>query len=371
MDAVARGGHGAKPRKSAQKRAEEAAPRFTEVPVTKAAKKVAASDAKDAKKAAASAVKEAAREGLILLADAKWTSGYTSVLVDKSTEGLRNRFRVQTRTPDGRRVTIGRFSSAEEAALCYARSDAGKEELAKRERLTSLLEVEEEPIPPRAAAPQRADARRDERRARQLPLVAEPLGRGGGIGGSGGGEAAFIDHSKRLAAERAFFAADTSPASAQSEEDDAEAARAPKQENRGRAVLDALAGQYRNHRAGPQQQHQGRKRAVAGAWAAGDDAPAAQSWEAGASADAELKAPKQENRGRAVLDALAGMYQQQQQHSGSARAAGGDAPKSRLKIRRTTPVQATGATAAVSPEVSPEVACRLAGPVTPDDSFSE
>jgi len=59
------------------------------------------------KKTSAAALSEAESEGWTLLADPNWASGYTGVLVDKSTAGLRNRFRVQMRTADGRRVTIG------------------------------------------------------------------------------------------------------------------------------------------------------------------------------------------------------------------------------------------------------------------------
>jgi len=252
---------------------------------------------KAAKKAGAAAVKEAAREGLILLADDKWTSGYFSVLVDKSTEGLRNRFRVQKRTPEGRRVTIGRFGSAEEAALCYARSDAGKEELSKRERQATPLAVEGEPLALRAGA--------------AAPRVV------------------FTGTGKRITAcspGRACFAAKAAPACAQSKEAGAEAVKTPKPKNRGRAVLDTLAVQYQDHRTGPPQQHKGKKQAAAGA-----------------------------------------------------RAKSCDAPKSQCKIRRTTPVKATGAAATVSPvfsrvtvvgPLSPRGLSPRAGPATRRASFS-
>ena len=68
---------------------------------------------------AAAAVRLAWEEGLTLLRSNNG-SGYQGVLRDSNTYGLKNPFRVQVRR-GGRRVTLGRFASAEEAALCYAR----------------------------------------------------------------------------------------------------------------------------------------------------------------------------------------------------------------------------------------------------------
>mmetsp|Transcript_49276 Transcript_49276/g.164525 ORF Transcript_49276/g.164525 Transcript_49276/m.164525 type:complete len:168 (+) Transcript_49276:67-570(+) len=74
---------------------------------------------------AAAALRGAAEEGLTLLRSASSTSGYRGVLQDSSTTvGLKNPFRAQVRR-NGRRVTLGRFATAEEAALCYARSPEG------------------------------------------------------------------------------------------------------------------------------------------------------------------------------------------------------------------------------------------------------
>ena len=75
--------------------------------------------------AAIDALRQAKNEGLTLLTCPSMVSGYHGVLVDRNTPGLRNKFRVQVRR-DGKRLTLGRFGTAEEAALCFARSPEGR-----------------------------------------------------------------------------------------------------------------------------------------------------------------------------------------------------------------------------------------------------
>jgi len=74
---------------------------------------------------AKAAIQQAEKEGLTLLACPKNASGFHSVLKDTMTAGLVKPFRVQVRRC-GVRVTLGRFGTAEEAALCYARSPEGR-----------------------------------------------------------------------------------------------------------------------------------------------------------------------------------------------------------------------------------------------------
>mmetsp|Transcript_22953 Transcript_22953/g.76114 ORF Transcript_22953/g.76114 Transcript_22953/m.76114 type:complete len:390 (-) Transcript_22953:127-1296(-) len=77
---------------------------------------------------AADARRAAAEAGLTLLRSHCSLSGYRGVLRDSdSTVGLKNPYRAQVRR-GGRRVTLGRFATAEEAALCYARSSEGEAE---------------------------------------------------------------------------------------------------------------------------------------------------------------------------------------------------------------------------------------------------
>mmetsp|Transcript_24026 Transcript_24026/g.71443 ORF Transcript_24026/g.71443 Transcript_24026/m.71443 type:complete len:228 (-) Transcript_24026:106-789(-) len=77
---------------------------------------------------AADARRAAAEAGLTLLRSHCSLSGYRGVLRDSdSTVGLKNPYRAQVRR-GGRRVTLGRFATAEEAALCYARSPEGEAE---------------------------------------------------------------------------------------------------------------------------------------------------------------------------------------------------------------------------------------------------
>jgi hypothetical protein len=75
--------------------------------------------------ATATAIRRSEEEGLTLLTCASMSSGYRGVLKDSSTTvGLKNPYRAQVRR-DGKRITLGRFGTAAEAALCYARSPEG------------------------------------------------------------------------------------------------------------------------------------------------------------------------------------------------------------------------------------------------------
>ena len=66
----------------------------------------------------------------MLIACNSMVSGYRCVLKDSHTTlGLKNPYRVQVRR-DGRRMTLGRFGNAAEAALCYVRSPEGQVEAA-------------------------------------------------------------------------------------------------------------------------------------------------------------------------------------------------------------------------------------------------
>jgi hypothetical protein len=82
------------------------------------------------------AVRQAEREGLTLLACPTMMSGFHGVLRDSTTAGLVKPFRVQVRR-GGVRITLGRFGTAEEAALCYARSPEG---LDLRARMLAAIE---------------------------------------------------------------------------------------------------------------------------------------------------------------------------------------------------------------------------------------
>ena len=74
-------------------------------------------------------------------------SGYRGVLKDtNATTGLKKMYRVQVRR-NGKRITLGRFGNAAEAALCYVRSPEGKREAASattRSRQMTAVEVMEE-----------------------------------------------------------------------------------------------------------------------------------------------------------------------------------------------------------------------------------
>jgi hypothetical protein len=87
---------------------------------------------------ALAAARQAEAEGLCLLACSTMVSGFHGVLKDTMTAGLVKPFRVQVRR-GGVRITLGRFGTAEEAALCYARSPEGHN---LRARLDAALEHE-------------------------------------------------------------------------------------------------------------------------------------------------------------------------------------------------------------------------------------
>ena len=74
-------------------------------------------------------------------------SGYRGVLKDSNTTtGLKKMYRVQVRR-NGKRITLGRFGNAAEAALCYVRSPEGKREAASattRSRQMTAVEAMEE-----------------------------------------------------------------------------------------------------------------------------------------------------------------------------------------------------------------------------------
>jgi len=89
--------------------------------------------------ASAQALAEAAAEGLVLLRSSSSLSGYRGVLRDsQSTVGLKNPYRAQVRR-GGRRVTLGRFATAEEAALCYARSPEALADAQLNDRQSAMM----------------------------------------------------------------------------------------------------------------------------------------------------------------------------------------------------------------------------------------
>jgi hypothetical protein len=116
---------------------------------------------------AQAAVLEAEREGLTLLACPTMVSGYHGVLRDSMTAGLVNPFRAQVRR-GGVRVTLGRFGTAEEAALCYARSPEGM-----KLRAEMLAAVERDLSMSPSATEAREQARQE---GLSLPLARNPSG---------------------------------------------------------------------------------------------------------------------------------------------------------------------------------------------------